>query len=89
MAKEILLDVHELQPPAPMELAMDALQKLQAGEYVKMIHRMQPFPLYNILYDNGFKFKAVPGTVSAFDIYIWKANDKDSSMAIEEIISTL
>ncbi|MDQ1363689.1 MAG: hypothetical protein QG652_1551 [Pseudomonadota bacterium] len=87
MAIEILLDAHEMQPPAPMELALDALQKLQAGEYIKMIHRMQPFPLYNILYDNGFTYKAVPGKVSAFDIYIWKASDKITGLAIEEIIS--
>jgi uncharacterized protein (DUF2249 family) len=88
MAKEIVLDVHEMQPPAPMELAMDALQRLQAGEYIKMIHRMQPFPLYNMLYDNGFTVKAVTGTVSAFDIYIWKTDDRDSARAIEKILAT-
>ena len=87
MAIEILLDVHDMQPPAPMELALDAVQKLQPGEYIKMIHRMQPFPLYNILFDNGFKHKVVTGTVSAFDIYIWKAADKATGQAIEKIVS--
>ncbi|HEX5637925.1 MAG: DUF2249 domain-containing protein [Gammaproteobacteria bacterium] len=87
MPTEIILDVHDMQPPAPMEVAMDALQKLKDGEYIKMIHRMQPFPLYNILYDNGFQYKVITGTTSAFDIYIWKANDKASAQAIKNIIS--
>jgi uncharacterized protein (DUF2249 family) len=87
MPTEILLDVHDMQPPAPMELAMDALQKLKDGEYIKMIHRMQPFPLYNILYDNGFQYKVTTGTVSAFDIYIWKVSDKASAQVIQKIIS--
>lgn len=86
MATEILLDVHDMQPPAPMELVLDALQKLQAGEYIKMIHRMQPFPLYNMLYDNGFKHKVTTGTVSAFDIYIWKATDQATGRFIDQKI---
>ena len=84
MSKEIVLDVHELQPPAPMEMALDALDKLQDGEYLKMIHRMQPFPLYNILFENGFKYLAREGE-SGFDIYIWHARDKATEAFIEQL----
>ncbi len=85
MAKEIVLDVHELQPPAPMEQALEAIDKLVEGEYIKIIHRMQPFPLYNILFDNGFKHLVKDGTVSTYDIYIWRAIDKEAEEAVKAI----
>ena len=85
MAKEIVLDVHDLQPPQPMEKAIDALDKLTDGEYLKMIHRMQPFPLFNILTENNFKYRVKPGE-KGFDIYIWKIDDKESEQVIKNVI---
>jgi len=38
MSKEILLDVHEMQSPEPMELAMSSLQKLVIGEYCMIFY---------------------------------------------------
>ena len=85
MDKEIVVDVHELQPPEPMQRALDALDTLTDGQYLKIIHRMQPFPLYDILSDNGFKYKAVNGEISAFDIYVWRAKDEAAEKIIKEI----
>lgn len=85
MAKEIVLDVHDLQPPEPMEKALDALDKLAAGEYLKMVHRMQPFPLFNILTENNFKYLVKPGD-KGFDIFIWKMGDKDSEQSINNLV---
>ena len=84
MAKEIVLDVHDLPPPEPMDRAMDALDKLAAGEYLKMIHRMQPFPLYNILAENNFRYLVKSGE-HGFDIYIWKMGDNDSEQVINNM----
>lgn len=84
MSKEIVLDVHNLPPPAPMEAAMDALDKLANGEYIKMIHRMQPFPLYGILVENGFNYKVQEGA-AGFDIYIWHAGDTVTEQFLKDI----
>ena len=86
MDKEIVVDVHELQPPEPMQRALDALDTLTEGQYLKIIHRMQPFPLYDILSDNGFKYKVVDGEVSAFDIYVWRTKDEAAEKIIKAII---
>jgi len=86
MSREILLEVHELQPPLPMELALDALDKLQPGEYIKMVHRMQPFPLFKILDENGFRYRITASDTSAFDIYIWYASDRETGQAIKQMI---
>lgn len=85
MDKEIVIDVHELQPPEPMQRALDALDSLTDGQYLKIIHRMQPFPLYDILSDNGFKYKVTDGEISTFDIYVWRAKDKAAEKIIQEI----
>ncbi len=85
MSNEIVVDVHALQPPEPMEMALDALDKLAEGDYIRMIHRMQPTPLYRILDENGFRYKVVSGTVSAFDIFIWRASDKAAQQAVKAI----
>lgn len=85
MSKEILLDVHEMQSPEPMELAMSSLQKLVIGEYIKMQHRMQPFPLYDILLENGFRYKVASGEFG-FDIYIWLAKDKATGEWVKSLI---
>ncbi|MCW8956326.1 MAG: DUF2249 domain-containing protein [Gammaproteobacteria bacterium] len=84
MAKEIILDVHDLQPPEPMQQALDALDKLMPGEYLRMIHRMQPFPLFNILAENNFRYLVKPGA-KGFDIFIWKISDKDSEHTINNL----
>lgn len=86
MSQEILLEVHDLQPPLPMEMALDALDKLKTGEYIRMVHRMQPFPLYKILDENGFRYRVTISANSAFDIYIWHADDKQTDQAIKQII---
>ncbi len=85
MCKEIVLDVHEMQSPEPMEVVMDMLEKLNQGEYIKMLHRMQPFPLYDILLENGFRYKVTNGEFG-FDIYVWFAKDKKSGELIKSLI---
>jgi len=85
MTKEIILDVSLLQPPLPMEMAMDATDKLKSGEYIKMVHRMQPHPLYNILLDNGFRYK-IKQSNDLFEIFIWIATDKSTGELIKGLI---
>lgn len=79
---EIRVDVSELQPPEPMEIILEHLERLQNGQYILMIHRMQPHPLYNILMDNGFRYK-VDTSQGLIHIFIWKATDKVSEKAVK------
>jgi TusA-related sulfurtransferase len=39
------LDARELEHPVPLELAIDALKKLDRGSYFYMLHRKEPIPL--------------------------------------------
>ena len=44
MRKEFL-DASELEHPIPLELAIDALKKLDKSSYFYMLHRKEPVPL--------------------------------------------
>lgn len=78
----IVLDVSEMQAPKPMELVLEAMENLQDSQYIKMIHRMQPHPLYNILLDNGYRYK-VDNANGLFNIFIWKASDKTAEASVK------
>ncbi len=83
MDNEITLDVSELQPPEPMDIVLNALNELDSGQYIRMIHRMQPHPLYNILMDNGYRYK-VDQSKDLIHIYIWKGADKTAESYVKQ-----
>jgi len=85
MCKEILMNVHDMEPPEPLDVAMKGLENLKHGEYIRMIHRMQPHPLYEILLDSGFRYKVTNGEFG-FDIYIWFAKDKKTGDFVKTLI---
>ncbi len=35
---EILLDVSDLEPPEPLTRALDTVEQLTAGQYLRMLH---------------------------------------------------
>ncbi|MDP2824078.1 MAG: DUF2249 domain-containing protein [Sulfuritalea sp.] len=49
-----IIDGRELQPPEPMELTMEALDKLADGDEVLLLLYCQPHPLFSILRNNGY-----------------------------------
>jgi uncharacterized protein (DUF2249 family) len=50
----IEIDGRELQPPEPMELTLEALDKLGLGDEVMLLLYCQPHPLFSILRNNGY-----------------------------------
>lgn len=45
------LDVRDLPPPEPLQLALAAIRELAPGETLQMLHRREPQPLYALLPD--------------------------------------
>lgn len=67
------LDVRDLPPPEPFENIMRTLQKLPAGETLKVhIHR-EPFPLYEALQAGGYAWRATALADGSFNILITRA----------------
>ncbi len=67
----IPIAVCELAPPEPMERILARLQQLQAGQLLRVRHRREPFPLYPLLEQAGYKHCCIPSGTEAFLIYIW------------------
>jgi uncharacterized protein (DUF2249 family) len=53
----VSLDVRGLQPPEPFEQIIEALRDLPAGAHLDVhIHR-EPYPLYDVLQDGGYRWQ--------------------------------
>jgi len=75
MAPETLLDVSMLEPPEPMERVLAAVDELKAGDYLRLLHRREPFPLYLILEEMGFAYLTRPGRTTAYEVFVWHRGD--------------
>ena len=69
MYSEILLDCRELEAPEPLNLVTSNLSNLNEKSYIKMVHRIEPTPLLNMLKSNGYEY-IVKESDSDFIIYI-------------------
>jgi uncharacterized protein (DUF2249 family) len=67
----IPIDVSELEPPEPMERIVTHLKQLQAGQLLRVRHHREPFPLYPMLEEAGYKHCCIPSGTEVFLIYIW------------------
>lgn len=79
--RERLLDVDGLEPPQPMERALDALAQLPPGHYLRMLLHREPHLLYPLLEEEGFQSETRPGRRALFEVLIWRAGDEDAASA--------
>jgi hypothetical protein len=73
----IPLDVSGLPPPEPLETILDRLGHLPRGTCLRVLHRRQPWPLFTILDERGFRHRMRPCPEPGFEILIWHAADAD------------
>lgn len=52
-----LIDVSDLPAPEPLERTLDALCELSQGDRLLLLHRRQPFPLYDMLRRMGYRWQ--------------------------------
>lgn len=72
MTLEYVLDVRSLEPPEPFERVMEVLDRLGAGDRLKVIIDRRPVPLFRVLERNGFAYREAPGKDSLLEITIWR-----------------
>ena len=86
MARARDLDVSELPAPEPMQRVLSELGRLGPGEFLRVRHRREPFPLYAMLGDLGCVHRArrllsSGRAAEAFEILVWRADDVDAAAA--------
>ena len=58
MPEPRVVDGRDLLPPEPLELTMAALETLPPGEELLVLLYCQPHPLYAVLDQNGYRYRA-------------------------------
>ena len=86
MPAEVLLDVSELEPPEPLTLTLEAADELQAGQYLRMLHRREPCMLFGNLDDKHFKYYQRKGSTTAVEVFIWAEDDTEAAATVDAII---
>jgi uncharacterized protein (DUF2249 family) len=54
-ADEVLVDARALEPPEPMERVMQTLALLRPGQSIRLLLHREPFPLYPLLAERGYR----------------------------------
>jgi len=72
---ERILDVSTLEPCEPLNRILAALEELNEGEYLHVLHRMEPQPLYRILEQRNFAWRLENGKRAPIELFIWQRVD--------------
>lgn len=75
MTIEFTLDAREMAPPEPFDKAMEILQQLQPGEYLRMLHRRVPHPLFQFCSALSLDHSVREVSAADFEIVIYFADD--------------
>lgn len=78
---EYCLDVSNLEPCEPLERTLATVARLEAGDYLRILHRREPHLLYPLLEKGGFSWLTRTGEKTLFEILIWRRGDKSAESA--------
>lgn len=84
MTCEHLLDATALEPPEPLERALAVLDGLCPGEYLRLLLRREPFPLYALLDEGGYLHMGRRGQDAPFEVLIWRRGDHTAESAVAD-----
>ena len=72
---EILIDARWLRPPEPMEKVLQALDQLHPGQSIRMLLHREPFPLYPLLAERGYRHATQMEADGSYVILIRQAGE--------------
>lgn len=86
---ECCCDVQDFPAPEPMQRVLEALETLQPGEYVRMMHRMEPAPLYAVLRDMNYLYEVQLEGEAPFELMIYRKGDEVAQQRAAEACGRL
>ncbi|WP_250655137.1 DUF2249 domain-containing protein [Alkalimarinus coralli] len=75
----IHLDVSELEPPEPYRMAVELLAALPHESILNMVHRKEPYPLYQTAAEMGFDHKTIHLPDGIVKILFWHKNNSQAA----------
>lgn len=73
MPEARLIDGRGMEPPEPLERALEELATLAPDEELVMLLRCEPLPLYAILERNGYRYRSERRADGTNEVHIQKA----------------
>lgn len=64
------IDVRDMAPPEPFEIILPALFNLVPGATMQVLIHREPFPLYDLMREAGYRWKTYKLTYNSFRIKI-------------------
>ena len=83
MAREHLLDATDMEPPEPLVRALELIDGLGKGDYVRFRHQREPFLLYDNLKQGNFSFISCTGSDVEYEVFIWREGDAEAQAAVQ------
>ena len=71
---EILVDARWLEPPEPMEKVLQTLALLRPGQSIRLLLHREPFPLYSLLAESGYRHTTQREADGSYVILIRRAD---------------
>ncbi|MBC8258810.1 MAG: DUF2249 domain-containing protein [SAR324 cluster bacterium] len=68
----ITVDCRDLEPPEPLVLVLEAIEKLEPYEVVKMLHRHSPKMLFPKLEERKMQTHLKEFEDGSIELWIWK-----------------
>lgn len=78
MSTEITLDAREMEPPQPFEQATEILRQLQPGQYLRMLHRRAPYPLFEFSQAMELACEVLENSPATYEIIFYFPTDKQA-----------
>jgi len=75
--EERTLDVRWLEPPEPLERALEAIETMPRGDHLRLVIHRLPHMLYPILEAWGFAHRTDSGQDGTYEILIWHQQQLD------------
>ena len=72
---EFKLDAREMTPPQPFDEATAILRGLERGQYLRMLHRRVPYPLFDFCRALSFDYRVRESAAGDFEIFVYHTDD--------------
>ena len=78
MLVETTLDARDLAPPEPFDKATAILRQLQPGQYLRMLHRRVPYPLFEFCQALSLAYTVTEDAAGACEVIIYFSADEQA-----------
>jgi hypothetical protein len=81
------LDVSDYAAPEPLQMALEAIQRITPGKFLYLQHRQYPRLLYDRLQQRGFESDTRRGNSGQCKVFIWRHKDELARQRVMAIAS--